>query len=92
LAWKNSGKDRFLSGVAVLARQVLPITKRVMVNLRWSVNFPSDLGKRKPYLTVSKIGIQRVQPSWSVAVNRREGGAMCVEVSDLLMGFICCFW
>jgi hypothetical protein len=110
LAWKNSGKDGFLFGAAVLARKVLPVTKRVMVNLRWIVNFSFDLGKRMPYLTVSKIGIQRVQPSWSVAVNpdkprrgcgvcRRRwmkvlnrSGAVCVEVSGSVMGFIYCFW
>jgi hypothetical protein len=75
LAWKNSGKDGFLPGVAVLARTVLPVTKRVMVNLRWGVNFPSDLGKRMPYLTVSKIGIQRLQQVKEVEKNSGESNA-----------------
>jgi hypothetical protein len=80
LAWKNSGKDGFLSGVAVLARTVLPVTKRVMVNLQWGVNFPSDLGKRMPYLTVSKIGIQRVQQVKEVEKNSGESNAGDLEL------------
>jgi hypothetical protein len=35
-----------------MARTILPVTKRVRVNLRWGINFPFDLGKRMSYLTV----------------------------------------
>ncbi|XP_059441828.1 uncharacterized protein LOC132174151 [Corylus avellana] len=89
LAWKNSGKDGFLSGVAVMARTVLPVTKRVMVNLRWGVNFPSDLGKRMPYLTVSKIGIQRVQQVKEVEKMKNSGESNAGDL-DLLKGMW--FW
>lgn len=87
LAWKNSAKDGFLSGVAVMARTELPITKTIMVKSRWGVNFPSDLGKRLPYLTVSKIGIERVQPVKEVEKNSDETKA---GDSELLKGM--CFW
>jgi hypothetical protein len=87
LAWKNGGKDGFLSGVAVMARTVLPVTKRVMVNLRWGVNFPSNLGKRMSYLTVGKIGIQRVQQVKEVEKNSGESN---VGELELLKGMW--FW
>ncbi|GMP95566.1 hypothetical protein CsSME_00044563 [Camellia sinensis var. sinensis] len=63
LAWKDltlESKDSLLSGIAVTARTALPVTKRVAMNFRWGVNFPSDIRKQLPFLTVNKIGIERV--------------------------------
>lgn len=69
LAWKDlslddssssSCKDSLLLGIAVTAKTTLPVTKRVAVNCRWGVNFPADITKKMPFLTVSKIGIERV--------------------------------
>lgn len=60
-AWKNVGKDGVLSGIAVMARTVLPVTKRLVVNMRWGVNFPANLGTKFPYLTLNKIGIERIE-------------------------------
>ncbi|GAY49643.1 hypothetical protein CUMW_120700, partial [Citrus unshiu] len=54
-------KGGFLGGIAVKARTVLPVTKRVMMNLRWGVNLPADSEVKMPYLTVNKIGIERVE-------------------------------
>ncbi|KAL9431616.1 hypothetical protein AB3S75_026750 [Citrus x aurantiifolia] len=48
-------------GIAVKARTVLPVTKRVMMNLRWGVNLPADSEVKMPCLTVNKIGIERVE-------------------------------
>ncbi|KAF3449479.1 hypothetical protein FNV43_RR10207 [Rhamnella rubrinervis] len=59
--WKNGGKDGVLSGIAVMARTVLPVTKRVVVNMRWGVNFPANLGTKFPYLALNKIGIERIE-------------------------------
>ncbi|XP_058222961.1 uncharacterized protein LOC131332680 [Rhododendron vialii] len=66
-AWKDlslddlsPGKDSLLSGIAVAARTRLPVTSRVAVSCRWGVNFPADVTKKMPFLTVSKIGIERV--------------------------------
>ncbi|GAY40010.1 hypothetical protein CUMW_048760, partial [Citrus unshiu] len=48
-------------GIAVKARTVLPVTKRVMMNLRWGVNLPADSEVKMPCLTMNKIGIERVE-------------------------------
>lgn len=66
-AWKDlslddlsPSRDSLLSGIAVAARTRLPVTSRVAVSCRWGVNFPADVMKKMPFLTVSKIGIERV--------------------------------
>ncbi|XP_040987752.1 uncharacterized protein LOC121235468 [Juglans microcarpa x Juglans regia] len=89
LAWKISRKDRFLSGVGVMAKTSFPVTKRLMVNMRWGVNFPADGGKGLPYLTVNKIGIERVEQVKQVkqVVN---GGESNEGDSELLK--VMCFW
>ncbi|KAF5729681.1 hypothetical protein HS088_TW20G00045 [Tripterygium wilfordii] len=50
-----------MRGVAIKARTVLPVTKRVAANLRWGVNLPANLRGKVPYLTLDKIGIMRVE-------------------------------
>ncbi|XP_042482398.1 uncharacterized protein LOC122062822 [Macadamia integrifolia] len=63
LVWRDFSESRggLLFGVAVMAKMVLPVTKRAVVRFKWGVNFPSDFGGKKlPFLTVDKIGIERV--------------------------------
>lgn len=38
----------------------MPVTKRVAVRFRWGVNFPSDIRKNFPFLTVDKVAIERI--------------------------------
>lgn len=87
LALKDSGKDGILHGVAVMARTVFPVTKRLTVNMRWGVNFPADLRKTMPYLSVNKIGIERVEEVKEVVKNSGENNVGDLE---LLKGM--CFW
>lgn len=56
----SPSKGSLLSGIAVMAKTALPVTKHVAVNFRWGVNFPANIGKQLPFLTVNKIGIERV--------------------------------
>ncbi|GLT91190.1 hypothetical protein SLE2022_090900 [Rubroshorea leprosula] len=51
----------FLPGIAVTAKSLLPVTKRWVVNFRWSANMPAEMGPKMPYLRVNKIGIERVE-------------------------------
>lgn len=62
VAMESSGfvNDSIFSGILVMARTELPVTKRLAVNLRWGVNVPGDHGKQLPYLRVNKIGIERI--------------------------------
>ncbi|CAK9148386.1 unnamed protein product [Ilex paraguariensis] len=53
-------KNSIFKGISVLARTEMPVTKRVAINFRWGVNFPEDLGKQMPVLSVNKIGIERI--------------------------------
>lgn len=87
LALKDSGKDGILHGVAVMARTVFPVTKRLTVNMRWGVNFPADLRKTMPYLRVNKIGIERVEEVKEVVKNSGENDVGDLE---LLKGMF--FW
>ncbi|MED6167711.1 hypothetical protein PIB30_005336 [Stylosanthes scabra] len=57
---RNGERRGVSAGVAVMARTAVPVTKGVLLNLRWGVNFPGDLGLKMPYLTVNKIGLERV--------------------------------
>ncbi|GAV88726.1 hypothetical protein CFOL_v3_32148 [Cephalotus follicularis] len=61
LMLKSNKKCGFLNGVALKARTVLPVTKKVMLNLRWGVKFEAASGFKLPYLTLNKIGIERVK-------------------------------
>ncbi|KDO38490.1 hypothetical protein CISIN_1g036209mg [Citrus sinensis] len=56
-----NGVDSIRSGIAVKARTVLPVTKRIMMNLRWGVNLPVDSEVKMPCLIVNKIGIERLR-------------------------------
>ena len=95
LAWKESEseKDGFLSGIAVMARTVFPVTKRVAMNMRWGVNFPSNLGSKMPYLTLNKIGIERIEEEneeKKKKKNKESDKESSVSDLELLKGM--CFW
>ncbi|KAL9422665.1 hypothetical protein AB3S75_034861 [Citrus x aurantiifolia] len=81
-------KGGFLGGIAVKARTVLPVTKRVMMNLRWGLNLPADSEVKMPYLTVNKIGIERVEKVEEV--KREKNIESDVGDLELLKGM--CFW
>ncbi|KAM1024227.1 hypothetical protein FF1_037496 [Malus domestica] len=87
LGWKNGGKDGLFSGIAVMARTVLPVTKSLVVNMRWGVNLPAKFGKTMPYLTVNKIGIERVE---EVKIEEEKSSETNVGDMELLKGM--CFW
>lgn len=81
-------KGGFLGRIAVKARTVLPVTKRVMMNLRWGVNLPADSEFKMPYLTVNKIGIERVDKVEEM--KRKKNMESDVGDLELLKGM--CFW
>ncbi|XVF52403.1 hypothetical protein PTKIN_Ptkin05aG0015600 [Pterospermum kingtungense] len=83
---KNDKKDGVFGGVAVRARTVFPVTKRAMVNLRWAVNFPSDVGSKIPYLTVNKIGIERVEEVKEVNEGKNKSSSSNDDDLELLKG------
>ncbi|XP_061343955.1 uncharacterized protein LOC133289935 [Gastrolobium bilobum] len=84
---KNDAKCGLSPSVAVMARTVMPVTKGVFLNLRWGVNFPGNLGLKMPYLTVNKIGLERVEE-----VKQNNKLSEDTSESDLhtLKGM--CFW
>ncbi|KDP45137.1 hypothetical protein JCGZ_17469 [Jatropha curcas] len=86
LVWRDAKKVGILSGVAVKARTILPLSKRVKVNLRWSVNLPDDWGIKRPYLIVNKIGIERVDKVEEIKENENNSAGDL----ELLKGM--CFW
>ncbi|KAK7406367.1 hypothetical protein VNO78_07991 [Psophocarpus tetragonolobus] len=49
------------TGVRVMARTLMPVTKGFFFNFRWAVHFPPNLGSKMPTLTVNKICLQRVE-------------------------------
>ncbi|XVF13568.1 hypothetical protein REPUB_Repub08aG0218500 [Reevesia pubescens] len=61
LVRKDDKKAGIFGGIAVRARTFFPVTKRAMVNLRWGLNLPADVGSKMLYLTVNKIGIERIE-------------------------------
>ncbi|KAJ4826781.1 hypothetical protein Tsubulata_034768 [Turnera subulata] len=89
LGWRDGKKGGVLSGFGVKARTVFPLTKSVVVNLRWGVNMPGDFGVKMPYLTVNKIEVERVVEE----VKEAKGKLIQVKNEgdlELLKGM--CFW
>lgn len=74
-------------GIAVKARTVLPVTKRVIMNLRWGVNLPADSEVKMPCLTMNKIGIERVEKVEEV--KREKNFESDVGDLELLKGMLC---
>ncbi|XP_028762513.1 uncharacterized protein LOC114720934 isoform X2 [Neltuma alba] len=60
LVARNSKRSSFSSGIAVMARTAMPVTKGLSLNLRWGLNFPGNMGLEMPSLTVNKIGLEWV--------------------------------
>ncbi|XP_042489886.1 uncharacterized protein LOC122069868 [Macadamia integrifolia] len=78
-----------LSGVAVMAKTVLPVTKRAVVRFRWGVNFPSDFGGKKwPFLTFDKVGIERVEQEQEV----KSKSSVSNDLGDMEMLKGMCLW
>lgn len=50
-----------ISGVSALARSEVPVGKSAAVRLRWAVNFPTDMDKGIPFLTLDKLSVERVE-------------------------------
>ncbi|XWS62108.1 hypothetical protein CRYUN_Cryun07bG0183000 [Craigia yunnanensis] len=61
LVRKDDKKGGIFGGIAFRAKTLFPVTKRAVVNVRWAVDLPADVGSKMPYLTVNKIGIERVE-------------------------------
>ncbi|ESR45682.1 hypothetical protein CICLE_v10003586mg, partial [Citrus x clementina] len=80
-------KGGFLGGIAVKARTVLPVTKRVMMNLRWGVNLPVDSEVKMPCLTANEIGIERVEKVEEV--KREKNIESDTGDLELLKGMLC---
>lgn len=96
LVWKDltmescNRKNGILSGVNVRARTALPVTSRFVVNCRWGMNFPADIGKKLPYLTVEKIGIERVEEVKKKKKEEEKGIESNVGDAEMLKGM--CYW
>ncbi|XVE65251.1 hypothetical protein DITRI_Ditri07aG0166000 [Diplodiscus trichospermus] len=86
LVRKNEKKAGTFSGIAVRARTVFPVTKRAVVNLRWALNLPSDVGPKMPHLTVNKIGIERVEEVMEVKEVKNKSVASNEDDLELLKG------
>ncbi|XP_060213300.1 uncharacterized protein LOC132640635 [Lycium barbarum] len=83
---EDYAKDSVFKGIAVMAKTEMPLTKRVMMDCRWGVNFPKDLGNRMPFLNVNKIGIKRVDEVKEVKEKKDDS----LGDTELLKGM--CFW
>ncbi|MCE0481958.1 hypothetical protein HAX54_040184 [Datura stramonium] len=83
---QDYAKDSVFKGIAVMAKTEMPLTKRVMMDCRWGVNFPKDLGNRMPFLSVNKIRIKKVDEVKEVKEKKDEN----LGETELLKGM--CFW
>ncbi|XP_021293140.1 uncharacterized protein LOC110423282 [Herrania umbratica] len=86
LVREDDKKAGVFGGIAVRARTLFPVTKRGVVNLRWAVNLPSDVGSKMPYLTVNKIGIERVEEVKEVKEVKSKSIESNVDDLELLKG------
>nr|XP_027085087.1 uncharacterized protein LOC113707124 [Coffea arabica] len=88
---ENKGKDSIFKGISMMARTEMPLAKRVLMTLRWGVNFPDDFSKQLPYMAVNKIGIERVDRVKEVegGKQKRSEGSVGGD-SELLKGM--CLW
>ncbi|XP_039029834.1 uncharacterized protein LOC120164155 isoform X2 [Hibiscus syriacus] len=76
-------KAGIFCGTAIRARTMFPVTKRAVVNLRWTVNLPSSLGSKLPNLTINKIGIEKPD---EVNGERKKSVASNEDEFELLKG------
>ncbi|XP_027362191.1 uncharacterized protein LOC113869885 [Abrus precatorius] len=88
---KNDAKYGGVVGVRVMARTVMPVTKGFFLNFRWGVNFPGNLGSKMPYLTVNKIGFERVEEAKENNNNKQSRDRDSSDTDlQVLKGM--CFW
>ncbi|KAK2662437.1 hypothetical protein Ddye_001011 [Dipteronia dyeriana] len=92
MVWRDGKKGSFLTGISVKANTVLPVTKGIMVNLRWGVNLPADSEVKFPYLTVNKIGIERIEKVEEVEKKKKKKKNVESKDSDLELLKGMCFW
>ncbi|KAE9606846.1 hypothetical protein Lal_00026069 [Lupinus albus] len=85
----NKEKCGLSPGVAVMARTYMPVTKGLMLNLRWGLNFPGNSGLKIPYMTVNKIGLERVAEEVKHIVDKQSLDASGADL-QLLKGM--CSW
>ncbi|XP_015079538.1 uncharacterized protein LOC107023372 [Solanum pennellii] len=83
---EDYAKDSVFKGIAVMAKTEMPLTNKVVMDCRWGVNFPKDLGSRMPFLSVNKIGIKRVEEVKEVKEKKDKNS----RETELLKGM--CFW
>ncbi|KAI5439571.1 uncharacterized protein LOC127120541 [Lathyrus oleraceus] len=83
---KNSEKHGLSPSVAVMARTILPVTQGLLLKFRWGVNFPGNKsGLKIPYLTVNKIGLERVEEVKLNELNRAQEGDLQMVKDVCLM-------
>lgn len=87
---ENNGKDSILKGFSVMARTEMPIAKRILMNFRWGVNFHEDVSKQVPYLTVNKIGIERLDEVKQLKEAKEKKSEGNLGDTELLKGM--CLW
>ncbi|KAL9422664.1 hypothetical protein AB3S75_034861 [Citrus x aurantiifolia] len=80
----RNGNGSFFNGVDSICSDGIG----VMMNLRWGLNLPADSEVKMPYLTVNKIGIERVEKVEEV--KREKNIESDVGDLELLKGM--CFW
>lgn len=90
LVRKDDNKAGIFGGIAVRARTMFPVTKRSVVKLRWIVNLPSDVGSKLPYLTINKIGIEKIEEAKEANEEKNKSMARNDDEFELLKGM--CTW
>lgn len=61
LMGRNGKRLNFSSGIFVMARTIMPVTKGLLLNLRWGLNFNENIGVKMPSLNVNKIGLEWIK-------------------------------
>lgn len=84
LVRKDDNKAGIFGGIAVRARTMFPVTKRAVVKLRWIVNLPSDLGSKMPYLTINKIGVEKIEEAKEAKEAKEEKNKSMARNDDEL--------
>ncbi|GAA0156203.1 hypothetical protein LIER_13748 [Lithospermum erythrorhizon] len=90
---EESGKDSIFKGVLMMARTELPVEKRFSAYMRWGVRFPESCldgtMRGMPYLSVNKIGIEKVDEVKEDKVEKTKKGGNLGD-DEVLRGM--CSW
>lgn len=74
---EDSGKDPIFKGILMMARTELPVEKRFSAYVRWGVRFPGNFSNGTmlgmPYLSVNKIGIEKVDEVKEDKIEKKQG-------------------